>query len=184
MTKLSTGLKLSIAATTMAMALGSVSHIAMARDLTIQVWAGGTKEADAYRMDAIKIAADMLEREYEIAGKELNITVEGKSDFGGWKEFKQAITLSAESGQAPNIVVTSHLDIAPWSQAGFIAPVEDYVDMDAWPINNIYGNLLEISSYNGVTYGLPQDAESRPFFFWKDTMRKLGYSDDQIEALP
>ena len=184
MTKLSTGLKLSIAATTMAMALGSVSHIAMARDLTIQVWAGGTKEADAYRMDAIKIAADMLEREYEIAGKELNITVEGKSDFGGWKEFKQAITLSAESGPAPNIVVTSHLDIAPWSQAGFIAPVEDYVDMDAWPINNIYGNLLEISSYNGVTYGLPQDAESRPFFFWKDTMRKLGYSDDQIEALP
>ena len=130
------------------------------------------------------MAADMLEREYAINGEELNITVEGKRDFAGWEEFKQAVTLAAEAGTAPNIVVTSHLDIAPWSKAGLIVPVEDYVDMDAWPLNNLYENLVEITSYNGQVVGLPQDAESRPFFFWKDTMKKIGYTDEEIEALP
>ena len=43
---------------------------------------------------------------------------------------------------------------------------------------------MEIASYDGVQWGLPQDAESRPFFFWKDTMRKIGYSDKDIDALP
>ncbi|MEQ9627355.1 MAG: extracellular solute-binding protein, partial [Roseitalea porphyridii] len=117
-------------------------------------------------------------------GEDLNITVEKKRDFAGWEEFKQAVTLAAEAGSAPNIVVTSHLDIAPWSQSGLIVPVEDYVDMDTWPINNIYENLLDITTYNGVVYGLPQDAESRPFFFWRETMKKIGYTDEEIDALP
>lgn len=157
---------------------------AAAEDITITVWAGGTNDNDIYRIDAISIAADMLMREAAIAGEELNITVEGKRDFGGWEEFKQGVTLAAEAGTAPNIVVTSHLDIAPWSQAGYIVPVEDYLDFDAWPLNDIYPNLLEIAAYNGVQWGLPQDAESRPFFFWKDTMRAIGYSDADIDALP
>ena len=100
------------------------------------------------------MAADILTREMAIQGEEINITVEGKRDFGGWGEFKQAVTLAAEDGSAPNIVVTSHLDIAPWSQAGYIVPVEDYLDMDAWPLNDIYDNLMEIAAYNGIQYGL------------------------------
>ncbi|WP_417691463.1 ABC transporter substrate-binding protein [Roseibium sp.] len=162
----------------------ALSGQALAKDLTITVWAGGTNDADIYRLDAIEMAADILSREWEIRGEDLNITVDKKRDFAGWAEFKQAVTLAAESGSAPNIVVTSHLDIAPWSQAGLIVPVEDYVDMDSWPLNNIYDNLMEITSYNGIVYGLPQDAESRPFFFWRDTMKAIGYSDDEIDALP
>ncbi len=157
---------------------------AIAKDVKITVWAGGTNEADYYRMEAIKMAADILTREMAIQGEEINITVEGKRDFGGWGEFKQAVTLAAEDGSAPNIVVTSHLDIAPWSQAGYIVPVEDYLDMDAWPLNDIYDNLMEIAAYNGIQYGLPQDAESRPFFFWKEYLKGIGYSDSDIDALP
>lgn len=157
---------------------------AVAEDVTITVWAGGTNDNDVYRIDSIRIAADLLMREAAIAGEELNITVEGKRDFGGWEEFKQGVTLAAEAGSAPNIVVSSHLDIAPWSQAGYIVPIEDYLDFDAWPLNDIYPNLLEIAAYNGVQWGIPQDAESRPFFFWKDTMRAIGYSDADIAALP
>ncbi|WP_424830545.1 ABC transporter substrate-binding protein [Ruegeria sp.] len=170
--------------TTAALLLSAMAVPALAEDVTITVWAGGSNDADAYRIDAIEIAADMLEREAAIEGRELNITVEGKRDFGGWEEFKQGVTLAAEAGTAPNIVVTSHLDIAPWSQAGYIVPAEDYLDFDAWPLNDLYPNLLEIAAYNGIQWGLPQDAESRPFFFWKDTMRGIGYSDDDIAALP
>ena len=56
--------------------------------------------------------------------------------------------------------------------------------MDAWPLNDIYGNLMEIAAYNGIQYGGPQDAESRPFFFWKEYLKGIGYSDSDIDALP
>ena len=94
------------------------------------------------------------------------------------------MTLAAEAGTAPNIVVAGHEDIAAWAQSGLIVPIEDYVDVDSWPINDIYENLFDISSFNGMLYGLPQDAEARPFFFWKDHMRGIGYSDADIDALP
>ena len=156
---------------------------AAAKDVTINVWSGGSGPNDHYRIDAIKMAADILQQEAAIRGEELNITIEGKP-YDGWEEFKQGVTLSAESGQAPHIVVTGHVDIAPWAQSGLIVPIEDYIDLDAWPMNDIYDNLMEISSFNGMVYGLPQDSESRPFFFWKDYMRQIGYSDADIDALP
>lgn len=162
--------------------LGNIG-IAVAQDVTISVWSGGTGPNDNYRVDAIEMAADILERERAIAGEDLKITVE-KKVYPGWDDFKQALTLAAEAGNAPNIVVTGHEDIAPWSQSGLIVPAEDYLNLDAWPINDIYENLMEIASYGGVVYGLPQDAESRPFFFWKPHMKAIGYSDEDLEALP
>lgn len=165
-----------------ALVLASVTA-ASARDLTVSVWSGGTGPADHYRMDAIKIAADILEREAEIRGEELNITVEG-TPYAGWDDFKQALTLAAEAGKAPNIIVSGHEDIAPWSQSGLIVPIEDYLDLDAWPLSDIYPNLIDISSFGGVVYGIPQDAESRPFFFWKPHLQAIGYTDEQIAELP
>ncbi len=170
-------------ATAVASVLAATTVGVLAKDVAISVWAGGTGPNDLYRLDAIEIAADLLEREAAIRGEELTITVE-KTPYNGWDDFKQALTLSAEAGTAPNIVVSGHEDIAPWSQSGLIVPIEDYVDLDSWPINDIYPNLLEIASYGGVVYGLPQDAESRPFFFWKPHMKAIGYTDEQIEALP
>ena len=168
-------------ATTAMIAIGSSA--AMAKDYTISVWSGGSGPNDNYRIDAIGIAATILEQEAAVRGEELKITIEGKP-FTQWDEFKQAVTLAAESNTAPNIVVAGHEDIAAWSQSGLIVPIEDYVDIDSWPINDIYSNLIKIASFNGQLYGLPQDAESRPFFFWKDHMRGIGYSDADIDALP
>jgi len=162
--------------------LGNIG-LAAAQNVTISIWSGGTGPNDNYRVDAIEMAADILERERAIAGEDLNIIVE-KKVYPGWDDFKQALTLAAEAGNAPNIVVTGHEDIAPWSQSGLIVPAEDYLNLDAWPINDIYENLMEIASYGGVVYGLPQDAESRPFFFWKPHMKAIGYSDEDLEALP
>lgn len=169
--------------TAAALVLASFAGAAYAQEVTIRVWAGGSGPNDNYRVDAIEIAADLFEREAAIRGEDLKITVDKRLD-NTWDDFKQAVTLAAEAGNAPHILVTGHEDIAPWAQSGLIVPVEDYLNLDAWPINDIYENLLEIASFGGVVYGLPQDAESRPFFFWKDHMRAIGYSDEDLEALP
>ena len=135
--------------------LATTALSASAEDYSIRVWAGGSSPADHYRVDAIAMAADILEREAAIRGEELTITVEGQSTFDGWDDFKQAVTLAAEAGDAPNIVVTSHADIAAWSQAGIIVPIEDYINLDAWPVTDIYDNLMDIVSFGGTVYGLP-----------------------------
>ena len=164
-------------------AAGLAAAPSSAAEYTISVWAGGTNVNDIYRVDAIELAADILTREAAIRGEEIKITVD-KQTYSDWEPFKQAVTLAAESGNAPHIVVTGHEDIAPWAQAGIIRKIEDLVDMDAWPINDMFSNLIEISSFEGAVYGLPQDAESRPFFFWIPHMKAIGYSDADIAALP
>ena len=156
---------------------------ASSSDMTITVWAGGSNANDVYRVDAIEMAADILKREAAIKGKSINITVDKKL-YDGWDDFKQAVTLAAESGNAPHIVVTGHEDIAPWANAGIIRKMEDLIDMEAWPVNDIFPNLIEIASYEGAIYGLPQDAESRPFFAWIPHMKAIGYSDADIAGLP
>ena len=71
-----TKLGLTIKAAAVAVALFSGTGLTAAQNVTISVWAGGTGPNDNYRVDAIDIAADILEREVAIRGKELNITVE------------------------------------------------------------------------------------------------------------
>jgi len=167
-----------LAATSM---LAAGSGAAVSKEVTISVWAnqGATEN---YRIDAIKLAANLLEQEYSVRGEDLKINVEGKI-FTSWSEFKQAVTLAAEAGTAPNIVVSGHEDIAPWSQAGLIVPIEDYLDFDSWPLNDIFPNLLDIASFQGQIWGVPQDTESRPFFFWNDHMKAIGYTDADLAGL-
>ncbi|MEX6505828.1 extracellular solute-binding protein [Jiella sp. M17.18] len=156
---------------------------AQAEDHTVTVWAGGTDESSHYRVDAIKLAAGFLERQAKLRGEDLHITVQGKT-WSTWDDFKQAVTLAAESHTAPNIIVSGHEDIGPWSQAGILRPIEDYVDFDAWPLDQIYKNLVKVASFDGQIWGIPQDAEARVFFFSKPHLKAIGYSDDQIAALP
>jgi len=163
--------------------LSGTALSAQAKDYTVKVWAGGTNENSMYRVKAIEMAADFLQRQAALRGEELNITVENQT-WSGWDDFKQAVTLANESGTAPNILVTGHEDIGPWAQAGVIRPIEDYVDFDSWPLNQIYENLIEVASYDGQIWGIPQDAESRVFFFAREGLSAIGYSEDQIEALP
>ncbi len=88
--------------TTAAIALVSLAGAAAAEEVTIRVWAGGSGPNDNYRVDAIEIAADLLEREAAIRGEDLTINVEKKTD-NTWDDFKQAVTLAAEAGNAPHI---------------------------------------------------------------------------------
>lgn len=166
-----------------AFSLALMAGTALAKDVTIKVWAGGTGPTANYRIDAIKMAADILHREAAIKGEDLNIKVDSQA-WSGWDDFKQAVTLAAESKTAPNIIVSGHEDIGPWSKSGLLRPIEDYVDFDAWPLNQLYPNLVDVSSFDGRIWGIPQDAEARPFFYSRKHLKEIGYSDADIDALP
>ncbi len=180
MSLLKTSVSLAFAA---ALMTGVGAGAAFAKDVTIKVWAGGSSNTESYRVDNIKLAAQELEREAALRGEDLKITVDGQA-WSSWDDFKQAVTLAAEAGNAPNIIVSGHEDIGTWSKSGLLRPIEDYVDFDAWPLNQIYPNLINVSSYDGQIWGVPEDAESRPFYFSRDHMKQIGYTDEQIDELP
>ncbi|TCT35223.1 sugar ABC transporter substrate-binding protein [Martelella mediterranea] len=169
---------------TVAAALLAVTALsAQAEDVNITVWSGGTGDSANYRVDNIEIAADILEREAEIRGDDLNINIE-KQVWSGWDDFRQAVTLAGEAGNGPNIIVAGHDDIPTWSQAGLLRPVEDYVYLDTYPLNQVYSNLWDVVTFNDQVWGVPQDAEARVMFWSIPGLKAIGWSDAEIDALP
>ncbi|TPW32221.1 extracellular solute-binding protein [Martelella alba] len=163
--------------------LAGTALSAAAEDHTITVWAGGTGDSANYRVDNIEAAAKILEQEAAIRGDDMTITVE-KQVWSGWDDFRQAVTLAGEAGNGPNIIVAGHDDIAPWAQAGLLRPIEDYVYLDSWPLSQIYANLWDVATVNGQVWAVPQDAEARVMFWNIAGLKAIGWSDDDIAALP
>ncbi|MGQ4807843.1 hypothetical protein NKDENANG_01205 [Candidatus Entotheonellaceae bacterium PAL068K] len=156
-----------------------------AAEVEILVWANADVN-ERYRTEAIGLAANVLNEELKIAGSDTRVVIKDQSWSGSqsWQQMKQAFLLAAESGQGPHIIVAGHEDIPVWGNAGLIQPVEDLIDLEAWPFSDVFTNLWPIMSWNGQVWGVPQDAEARPFFGWIPHLKAIGYSDADIAALP
>jgi inositol-phosphate transport system substrate-binding protein len=100
-----------------------------------------------------------------------------------WADYKTEFLLASEAGEAPDIILSGHEDIGAWGEAGLIIPLEDLIAQHE-EFEDVVANLWESQKYNGVIYGIPQDAEARPIFFSKLLLRDLGWSEEDIESLP
>lgn len=139
-----------------------------------------------YRNGSILLAAKILNEELKIEGSDIQVVIKVQSWQGGkaWGALKQAFSLAMEAGTGPNIILSGHEDIAVWGKAGLIQPIEDLVNLDAWPLNDVVKSLWTPMTWNGKIWAVPQDAESRPLYFWIENLKKIGYSNADLEALP
>lgn len=114
----------------------------------------------------------------------INLELELIQDNLDWGPYKQEFQLAAEAGQAVDIILSGHEDIGTWAQAGFIIPLDDLIPN--YPeFADVVPSLWEsMKGADGKIYGIPQDAEARPLYFSKPLLRDLGWSDEEIEALP
>ena len=158
---------------------------ARADNVRIVVWANADVN-ERYRTGAIALAAHILNEELKIEGRDIRVTVKQQSWSGprSWQQLKQAFQFAAESGQGPHIIVAGHEDIPVWGSAGLIQPAEELMDLEAWPFSDVFESLWPIMSWQGRVWGVPQDAEARPFFAWKPHLRAIGDAEADIEALP
>ncbi|GMQ90018.1 MAG: extracellular solute-binding protein [Gammaproteobacteria bacterium] len=156
-----------------------------AAEVEITVWANADVN-ERYRTEGIRLAAIVLNEELKIEGRDVQVTVKQQSwsGSGSWEKLKQAFALAIESGKGPHIIVAGHEDIAVWGKAGLIQPIEELVDLESYPFNDVFPNLWPIMTWNGRIWGVPQDAESRPLFGWIPHLRAIGYSQTDIAALP
>ncbi|MFQ5546617.1 MAG: ABC transporter substrate-binding protein [Acidiferrobacterales bacterium] len=163
----------------------SAANAGKTKEVEITVWAIADVN-ERYRTEGIALAARILNEELKIEGRDTRVTIKQQSwsGSGSWEKLKQAFALAIESGKGPHIIVAGHEDISVWGKAGLIQPIEELVDLQAYPFNDVFPNLWPVMSWNGQIWGVPQDAESRPLFGWIPHLKAIGYSDADIEALP
>lgn len=149
-------------------------------------WTIGPDEPSHNRKDNLVDAAKALNKELEAQGS--NVRVELEATFEGtgtnWGDYKQKFVLASEAGNAPDIMFSSHLDIAAWSEAGYIQPIDQYIQQEQKYLGDVVPNLWKAMTFKSKIWGIPQSIEARPWYYRQDYLRKLGWTDQQIKDLP
>lgn len=153
--------------------------------IKLTAWTIGPDEASYYRRDNLIDAAKRLNQDLEALGSNVRVELEATFDTGDWGDYKQKFILAAQAGNAPDIILSGHEDVAPWSEAGYIIPLDDYIQQ-YWEstYQDIIPTLWKSVEYKGKKWAVPQDTEARPMYFSKLLLRKWGWTEDQINALP
>lgn len=148
----------------------------------LEVWAQAG-EYEHWRVTLPMEAAAFVNDKMKEAGEPARVTVEGFRNDTGWGDYKKKYALAADAGEAPHIVCSGHEDAPVWGNTGYIVPFDECRAM--YPeYDNIIPSLWDSAMWNGKLWGVPQDTEARPMFFSKMKLRELGWSEDEIEALP
>jgi len=144
----------------------------------VTVWASGSP-VDVTRVDNIERAANILNRMFEAAGAPVRIEVE-KRFFRG--DYMEKLTAAFAAGEAPDIIAMKNLPVL--ADGGYIIALDDHVEKYKDLLEDVYPVLWNAVKYKGKIWALPQDTEARPLYFRKDVLRQLGWSEEEIEALP
>jgi inositol-phosphate transport system substrate-binding protein len=151
--------------------------------VNLRAWTIGPDAPSFNRRDNLIDAAAALNAELESEGSNQRVQVEASFESGGqWADFKQKFTLAAEAGNAPDIILAGHEDMAPWAAAGYVVKLDDY--LQKYPVEDVIDVLWKAMELQGVRYAVPQDTEARPMYYRKDLLAKLGWSQADVDNLP
>jgi len=135
------------------------------------------------RCNNLVAAVDAANAALKEKGDNRQIELEIIQDNADWGDYKTEFELASDAGEAPDIVCSGHEHIGDWAPAGYIVDVTamlaDYPEFD-----DVIDSLWNATEWNGKGWGVPQDAEARPFFFNKGKLAELGWTDEEIEGLP
>ena len=149
-------------------------------NITITVWVQAN-QVEEYRGKNIVTAAERLNK--ELGGK-TTVKVEATIDASGWADYKKKALLAFEAKTGPDIILSGHEDVAPWSDNGYLLALDDLIKKYSATYDNIIPMLWKSSEYKGKRWAIPQDTEARPMFWSIPALKKIGWTDAQIAALP
>ena len=153
-------------------------------EVKLVAWTIGPDEPSYYRCDNLIDAAERLNKKLEEEGSPYRVKLEATFDTGEWGDYKSKFMMAAKAHKAPDIILSGHEDVAPWSEAGFIIALDDYIAKYKDVYDDIIPALWPACTFKGKRWAIPQDTEARPMYFSKPLLKKLGWSDDDIAALP
>ncbi|MFN3929214.1 MAG: extracellular solute-binding protein, partial [Thermoflexus sp.] len=97
------------------------------KEVVLTAWTIGPEQASHYRADNLVAAAEALNAALAAEGANVRVKVDASFDTSTWDEYRQRFLLAAQAGNAPDIILSGHEDVAPWSEAGFIIPLDELI---------------------------------------------------------
>jgi inositol-phosphate transport system substrate-binding protein len=147
--------------------------------VTIKVQTFGSEKT---RLENLEDSAKKLNQELEAEGKNIEVNLETNAFDGSWEEYRKQFILAYKSKNEPDIYLTGHEDIAWLAKGNYILHLDELKDSEAY--SDVYPTLWESVTWDGHIWGALQDTEARPIFYRKDVLKKLGWTDEEIESLP
>jgi len=136
----------------------SLVGVANAKNETISVWIGWADLLPVYLEAAADFQAD-TGIEVEILAFPL-------------REFERKLAVSIPAGEAPDIFVTSEYIIPQYIESGYVSlPPKDVSDF-VW--NSFDARTLELNTFGGQVYGVPQIGIARILYWNKDHFAEVG----------
>jgi len=156
---------------------------AQQRTIVIKVWTIGPDNPSKTRFENVVTAAERLNGDLRREGADYQIKVDGFFDTTDWAPYLRRLLLAFQGSDAPDIVQASAALAPTWSAAGFIAPLDTYVPKHQ-QFSDVVPALWAAMRYAGKTWGIPQDTEARPLYYNKALLKRLGWTDAQINDIP
>ena len=130
-------------------------------------------------------AAERLNKELAAEGsaKRVQVVVR-ESPAPGFDDDALQLLKVFGIGQGPDTFIAAHEWICAFQADGFVLKLDDYIARYPQHFSTIFPSLWESAKCPDGTYGVPQDAEARMFFYDKKLLRRAGYDDAFIAAMP
>ena len=142
--------------------------------------------SDITRVTNLQESAGRLNSALKAEGEDTRIVLQ-VSEFetsGDIDGFRQRFVLASQASSAPCIRTFTYTEIPEWVEAGYIIPLDDYIDQYPDVFGDTFDALWQAVTWKGQRYGVLQDTEVRVVFYRKDKLKALGWSDEEIAALP
>lgn len=127
--------------------------------------------------EAVLEAGKRLNEKYAAEGKNIEIQFETDYQQIDWTDYHNNIIFAHKSGDAPDIF-TCDADIAGYVDAGVVMDVTDLMTDD------FVDGAFNACMVDGKAYAIPMDMPFRVIYYNKEDLKKIGWSDEEVEALP
>lgn len=127
--------------------------------------------------DAVIGAAERVNERYATEGKNINVTIEADYQTIDNSEFQNNVIFAHKSGDAPDIYLAG-TDVTPYVAASCILDVTDAITDAMVP------GITKPATVDGKIYALPFDLPLRVVYYSENDLRKIGWTDEAIAALP
>ena len=142
--------------------------------------------SDVTRVTNLMMAGGDLNKKFKDEGIATRLVVE-VTEFetaGDIDGFRRRFVLASQAGNAPDIRCFTYTEIPEWVEDGYIIPLDEYIEQYPDVFGDVFPTLWNAATWKGKRYGVPQDTEVRVIFYRKDKLKELGWSEEEIEALP
>ena len=151
--------------------------------INLTAWTIGPDEPAVHRAENLEAAAELLNAELEAEGADYRVAIDSDFETVSWDDHRRRLLLAFDAGNPPDILLSSHIDIAAWVDAGYLMSLDEHLGQYE-AFDDVIDSLWEFVTYRGQVWGVPNTPEARPFYFNKTLLAELGWSQEEIDGLP